>query len=496
MPTEAEVAVLSDAPAERLLAVEAKLVPFCQIAKVHARLRVLAFLKKRSWEQVSSKLQCLAEISSVLTRSAHVKKFLRLLLVLGNYVNHSLEMNTGDSNWLAEKETEVVWGISVESLQKLSDYKGNNEKTLLHGIAACDGELLPKIKIELDHWMSEIWTKKLGKPVLVDIVADLQTLLREIEFVKTFSFYGKKPTPTESQDRLNIYSSPLLEDARDQIKDLEEGVLTKQRGYLSSVVDLCAHLGCQGPYYATAQSKCQMKEIFQDNKVLSQSGKLVNEMSEQVGNIFSVFHELAFFFTDKLAEEEKQAKALQKQNEAAEFMRSLKRESSVRPSTRNFSSSSSGQNPGASRGAFAPASRVSSSGGGAGGRASTGSTTEASNSRSSNNIGGGITAVTGSTSGSSSRPPTATTADHQGKNSLAGRESVDSSSSLMKSLRRSADNKQLVSPEKRNSAASVRARSSAKFNPANRVTDRRVRRASSSDSEGSSDRERRMSGKR
>lgn len=40
----------------------------------------------------------------------------------------------------------AVWGFSIESLQKIMEFKGGSEKTLLHGVFACDEDLMGKIK--------------------------------------------------------------------------------------------------------------------------------------------------------------------------------------------------------------------------------------------------------------------------------------------------------------------------------------------------------------
>eukprot|EP00392_Amoebophrya_sp_AT5.2_P008001 g8020.t1 len=331
MPTEAEQMLLQEAPAAKLLPVEAKLVPFCRIPKLHFRLRVLAFLKKQSWQHVSQKLQCFGEVATVLKKSANVRQI---------------------KSWMEQRESECVWGISVESLQKLADFKGNQEKTLLHGIAACceksaastssDTEkenLLTAIGNELRHAMKESWVKKLGKPVLADVVQDFLALLREIEFVKTQTMYEKKPTANESAESLNIYSSPLFEAARSQVAELDRTVLVGHRRCLGAVVDLCAYLGCQGPYYeATAgaapaaspvapqvtsptTAPCSMKKVFESAKLMGTSTKQIQEMSEQVQSIFATFFELAFVFTEKLADEEAAEVQAQKRQSAAEFMK-------------------------------------------------------------------------------------------------------------------------------------------------------------------------------
>ena len=53
-----------------------------------------------------------------------------LLLVLGNYINLSLEMKSSDPKWLEDKSAEAVWGMSVDSLSKLTEFKGRYVQSL------------------------------------------------------------------------------------------------------------------------------------------------------------------------------------------------------------------------------------------------------------------------------------------------------------------------------------------------------------------------------
>ncbi|CAD7961068.1 unnamed protein product [Amoebophrya sp. A120] len=511
MPTEAEQCLLQEADSARLLPMEAKLIPFCKIPKLHQKLRVLAFLKKRIWLQVSEKAQCFGEIATILKKSNHVKQFLRLLLVLGNYVNHSIEIEADNKSWMETKENEAVWGISVESLQKLSDFKGNNEKTLLHGIAACDKKLLLSIQFELKNCLQENWTKKLGKPVLADVIQDLLQLLKEIEFVKNATMYEKKPAMTESLENLNIYSSPLFESARNQITDLEKSVIVGQQRCLGAVVDLCAYLGCQGPYYEAAAATTgpapaqqqNMKQIIQSTKTLAASSKLVNEMSDQVQSILSTFHELAFVFTSKLEEEEVAAEQLKKQKHAAEMMKSL------RASTQGQLDGGASSSKGTTNGPAASSSRDGSVAPGDQRSRGSASTTRGAPSTRDGATSSKLTSASSTVGPGSTFQPSSRVKISSSHSSSTSKDSTTTGTTAATNSfpRRSADNKDAISPQKRmsqqgrlstnstdfnpsaiagGSVNKLPARSSAKFDPAKRVTDRRMRKRGSGDSPPSS----------
>ena len=81
----------------------------------------------------------------------------------------------------------AVWGFSMESLQKIMEFKGGSEKTLLHGVFACDEQLLPNLKAELEEPMNNVWIKKLGRPELKDLVQDIKDFEKENDFTSQFT---------------------------------------------------------------------------------------------------------------------------------------------------------------------------------------------------------------------------------------------------------------------------------------------------------------------
>lgn len=60
--------------------------------KLHPRLRVMKHIVTQPWTLAIEKIQAITAVAQILKSSPNVKKFFKLLVALGNYINLSVEV--------------------------------------------------------------------------------------------------------------------------------------------------------------------------------------------------------------------------------------------------------------------------------------------------------------------------------------------------------------------------------------------------------------------
>jgi len=371
-PSEAEstllLAVEKESGTKKLVKAEVKLLPFCKIPQLQPRLRVLGFLKTKPWTPMLAKAKCLNDMAAALTNSKAVKKFLKLLLALGNYINMSLDVEDSEK-WYKEKGNQVVWGISIDSLQKLTEFKGNNDKNLLHGVVACDSKVLADMKSDLNEAFAEMWVKKLSRPTFQDMLADATSFQKEYDFVKNFVTLKNSQKGTEQE--LNIYHSPLFLKGRERCDGIFGEAEKLDYSLRMNVANLAGYLGLFGSNIAdlkkivgnigskdratvvknasdasstssallavVAVPTVQGSAMSSDNKPLppikAPQPKQLTDASDQLNSVFQIFYDVAFTAADKIAKEIKEEETKKLRESQALNIRaavgSAKRETSV-----------------------------------------------------------------------------------------------------------------------------------------------------------------------
>jgi hypothetical protein len=110
---------------QQLRTTSIKILPFAAIPQLAFRLRVLGFIKQECWTPLLFKLRCLGSIGKAITDSVKLKEFFKFVLVLGNYINNSQEIDT----------TEVVFRLLEQSWSMEINCRGKKKRQLSGKVA-------------------------------------------------------------------------------------------------------------------------------------------------------------------------------------------------------------------------------------------------------------------------------------------------------------------------------------------------------------------------